>query len=192
MNSNEKSHKRICLNFQQKHEGFVNVCMPDPDNPEHLALANYNLPAPLESYKAPPRKAVQVPGSKSRSKSNEFVCSQCPAKLASSYGLKTHEVIFHSFHYDCTFCPTSYSLQDEEKFKKHLFRHEHRKHECIHCGYSTSLFNPLATHLKHEGPYHGNKCTQCDERFKSHQDFKVTKKVVQGESSISVHGRHLD
>ena len=52
------------------------------------------------------------------------------------------------------------------------FRHESRKHECIHCGFHQSTLKLLESHFKTEGPFHNNKCTQCSARFTSHEEYK--------------------
>ena len=53
-----------------------------------------------------------------------------------------------------------------------IFRHESRKHECIHCGFHQSTLKLLESHFKTEGPFHNNKCTQCSARFSSHEEYK--------------------
>ena len=53
-----------------------------------------------------------------------------------------------------------------------MFRHENRKHECIHCGFQQSTLKLLESHFKTEGTFHNNKCTQCPDRFNSNAEYK--------------------
>ena len=56
-------------------------------------------------------------------------------------------------------------------FARHLYLHEHEHpqikfpHECLACDFKTPYTESAKGHIKRQGPFHNNKCPNCDERF---------------------------
>ena len=56
-------------------------------------------------------------------------------------------------------------------FARHLYLHEHEHplfkfpHECLACDFKTPYTVNAQLHIKRQGPFHNNKCPNCEERF---------------------------
>ena len=56
-------------------------------------------------------------------------------------------------------------------FARHLYLHEHEHpqfkfpHECLACDFKTPYTENAKGHIKRQGPFHNNKCPNCEERF---------------------------
>ena len=62
-------------------------------------------------------------------------------------------------------------------FARHLYGHEHNHsqiecpHECLACDYKTPYTFQVEQHIEQQGPFHNNKCPNCDERFSTRSAF---------------------
>lgn len=132
----------------------------------------WELPKPLEEYKS----QAQEPKVTIDDKDNPLACHLCPSRFKNDYGLQSHLIKFHSEHYACTSCYKAFALNDIDKFKLHIFKHQQQllmgKNYCIQCGASFQRSNGLHEHQKLRGQFHDDQCAQCEDRFVSHEDYK--------------------
>ena len=124
----------------------------------------------------PPAKSVEVANLLLENE-KEFSCDKCYKQFTAKNNLEDHMTRFHEQHFKCSQCPRLYSLEKEDLFRLHMFKHDtmsndKRKHECIHCGYSSFHLTKVKKHIKRKGPYHNNQCTICEATSSNHADFK--------------------
>ena len=56
-------------------------------------------------------------------------------------------------------------------FARHFYLHEHDHpqfkfpHECLACDFKTPYIVAAKEHIEQHGPFHNNKCPNCDEKF---------------------------
>ena len=101
---------------------------------EHQKLfETYELPKPLKEFKVD-LKAVTLK-SKSKTSTNssteidynkKYGCHLCTSRFTSNQNLQSHLIKLHSEHYNCLFCKKAFALDQEEEFKRHMFRHENK------------------------------------------------------------------
>ena len=166
----ERDLKVQCEKFLEDYKEFANLSIPNEDNPESKALETYHLPNGIDSYKTQPKKIERI--NTKQDPLHPYPCQECEAWFNSPYVLKNHVLLYHSEHYQCPQCKYAAHLDQIEEFRLHMFRHESRKHECIHCGTTFSSLKTLESHFKNEGPYHNNQCTTCHLRLTSHQEYR--------------------
>ena len=51
-----------------------------------------------------------------------FGCDKCSYRFLCEKSLKEHILKFHSQHYECIYCARNFDLQENENFRKHMFR----------------------------------------------------------------------
>lgn len=149
---------------------------------EHKELMEtYELPKPLESFKRAPNSTKPKPTSKGKTReidfSKEFGCELCAARFSTNASLGYHLTTYHFDHYDCLYCKEAYTLDQAEKFKMHMFKHEHNlikgtSSTCVQCGKYFRFAGHLQEHVKARGQFHDDQCAQCERRFTTHQDYK--------------------
>ena len=166
----ERDLKVQCEKFLEDYKEFANLSIPNEANPESKALETYHLPNGIESYKTQPKKIERI--NTKQDALHPYPCQECEAWFNSPYVLKNHVLLYHSEHYQCPQCKYAAHLDQIEEFRLHMFRHESRKHECIHCGTTFCSLKSLESHFKNEGPYHNNQCTTCHTRLTSHQEYR--------------------
>ncbi len=166
----ERDLQNQCDKFMKKYQEFANLCVPSEENPESKAFETYHLPSGIDAYINPPKNLDKV--NTVQDHVHPFPCPSCSAWLNNPYALKNHQLQYHQEHLQCPQCKFITSLDQAQDFKVHMFRHESRKHECIHCGYTNASLKLLESHFKTEGPFHNHKCTQCSTTFQNYQDYK--------------------
>ena len=110
-------------------------------NDEYKQLfETYQLPKPLESFKMPSfaSKNIEV-GCRVIDYTKEFSCDLCSSRFLTSGNLEHHVTKCHFEHYDCIYCKRSFKLDQADKFKLHVFKHEHNlinttASTCVQCG----------------------------------------------------------
>lgn len=167
-NRNERELKLSCEKFLKDYANYANLSIPDEANPESKVFATFQFPNAMETYICQPKPTVKI----NSDKHHPYACESCPARLNSASSLKTHNIVFHMEHFQCSFCKHVSPLDQLEDFKLHMMRHETRKHECIHCGYINTSLRGLEIHFKSEGKFHNNKCSQCSYVSKSYGEYK--------------------
>ena len=163
LSRSERDVKTQCEKFLKKYSEFANLSIPSEENPESRLFETFEIN--LENYLCQPKKLDKIVAAQDLT--HPYPCQSCPAWFNNQYSLKNHELVFHSQHYQCTYCKHVSPLDQAEDFKVHIFRHEIRKHECIQCGFVNANLKTLEAHFKAEGAFHKNKCAQCDQKFSS-------------------------
>lgn len=129
---------------------------------------------PLDTYRAPPQ-TMKFKENPERDADKNYKCTMCNRKCTSMQNLKGHEIKYHSEHYNCPKCFKSFSLDDTEGFRLHLFKHEYlltpRPNMCIHCGKVFKINKILHEHMKKAGPHHADECAQCPFRFTTYEEY---------------------
>ena len=137
---------------------------------------SYELPKPLQDFK--------VPAFESKTKlyinaevdfNKPFACQICGSRFASNQNLQSHVIKLHSEHYNCCFCKKVFALDKVEDFKLHMFKHDNKmlsKCACIQCGIFFQQSYKFHEHIRRKGPYHDNQCTQCSDKFSTHEDYR--------------------
>ena len=149
---------------------------------EHKEMfETYELPKPLETFKRPPNSTKPKPTSKGITRaidySKEFACEICAARFSTNASLQYHLTTFHYDHYDCHYCKEAFTLDQVEKFKMHMFKHENNLIKstcstCVQCGKYFRFAGHLQEHVKARGQFHDDQCAQCEKTFSSHDDYK--------------------
>lgn len=167
-NRNERELKLSCEKFLENYADYANLSIPDEAHPESKVFATFQFANPIENYICQPKPAVKIHADKH----HPWACEFCPARLNTASSLKNHNIVFHTEHFQCNLCKHVSSLDQLQDFKLHMMRHETRKHECIHCGFTNTTLRGLEIHFKSEGSFHNNKCTQCSYVSKTHAEYK--------------------
>jgi hypothetical protein len=164
--------------IQEKYKDFIKVCIPNITDSPDIKYDDYIPSKPLESYfirQRPESRKKKLPLDHDKL---PFMCEHCPRRFPLESNKIGHETKYHSSHYQCPYCKNVFPEEHCEKFKKHLYKHEHvsktfEPHECIQCGMRDYILPALETHInKLRGPFHNNQCTQCEDRFRSHDEYK--------------------
>ena len=133
---------------------------------------------PLEFYWKPPRPPSRKKKQPKDYEKYPLECQHCSKRFTSEILQAFHLKVYHSPHFQCPYCPNAYHQHESQKFKKHLYNHEHvtktdRPHSCIQCGKEDFCLQRLQKHIDNfRGPFHNNQCTQCSEKFQNHQDYR--------------------
>ena len=95
----------------------------------------FELPKPIEDYRKQPKDIKSCPAKSKMEAGNSknimskspslrpINCSYCQVLLSGSFLLKDHVIKFHSEHLRCPICDAANSIEDVDKFKRHLFIH---------------------------------------------------------------------
>ena len=104
-----------------------------------------------------------------------YACHVCSSRFASNQNLQSHLIKLHSEHYNCCFCKKAFALNQPEEFKLHMFKHEHKMLAtacCVQCGKFFQQSYKFHEHLKRKGPHHDDQCSQCSDKFSTHDEYK--------------------
>lgn len=137
---------------------------------------NYDFPRPLESFRMPASKGGTRKASIGANKPH--TCKECNAGFSTSQILNDHIIKIHNDHFQCHLCHKSFSIEQSEDLRLHLFKHDqnilgNRKIECVQCGNIFGRPNKLEEHIKEKGPKHDDQCAQCTERFTTHAQYRA-------------------
>ena len=116
----ERDLKNQCEKFIQDHPNVANLSIPDEENPESKAFETYHLPCEIDTYKSPPKKIEKL--NTVQDHLHPYPCPSCPGWLNNPYALKNHQLLYHSEHYQCSYCKHVSPLSQSEDFKLHMFR----------------------------------------------------------------------
>ena len=148
-------------------------------NDEYKQLfETYQLPKPLESFKMPSfaSKNIEI-GSRVIDYTKEFSCDLCSSRFLTSGNLEHHVTKCHFEHYDCIYCKRSFKLDQADKFKLHVFKHEHNlinttASTCVQCGKYFRFGNQYQEHIKLKGEFHDDQCSQCNDKFATYEEYQ--------------------
>ena len=138
-------------------------------------LRSYEHSKPLTEYKVPPCDTRMKKNIGSVDYSKEFSCDMCSGRFATEKIMFEHMTRMHEEHFDCPYCNHSFRLDEEEKFKLHLFKHDHKllnSTACVQCGKFFRQPSHYRNHLKVRGTYHDDQCTQCPVKFSTYEEYK--------------------
>ena len=141
---------------------------------EHLLLS-YIPPKPMEEYKVMPSDHKNKKVNSAVDFDKKFPCDVCGGRFLSEKILESHKTRLHEEHYECTFCNHTFRLDEEEKFRVHLFKHDHKlliSNECVQCGKHFKQPLHYKKHVKFRGEYHDDECAQCTVKLTSYDDYK--------------------
>ena len=98
---------------------------------EHQKLfETYELPKPLKEFKVTALKTKSKTSTNNSSTeidySKKYGCHLCSSRFTSNQNLQSHLIKLHSEHYNCSFCKKAFALDQEDEFKRHMFRHENK------------------------------------------------------------------
>ena len=166
------SHKMM-LEYQIRFKNTftVNMCPPDFTTED---FASFVFPKPIEELIVFPEKLSKI------APKSGTECDVCNERVSTPTALREHFIQFHTVHYLCpyekcgyVFSKSNNDQNDLAKLARHIFYHDRKPlqynypHECLACGYKTPYTCYIADHLKHQGPFHDNKCPNCEDRFYS-------------------------
>ena len=144
-------HKNYSL-IQDKYKDYLCITIPNIETLDFLKFSKYIPRQPLESYWKAPR-----PPSRKKKPPKDYDkyplgCDLCSKRFTSEILQAFHLKVYHSPHYQCPYCPNAYHQEEQSKFKKHLYNHEHvtktaKPHECIQCGKEDFCLQRLQKHI---------------------------------------------
>ena len=148
-------------------------------NEEHKAIfESYELPKPVESYKMPSFESRNIDiGCRVIDYTKEFCCELCSSRFLTSGNLEHHITKCHFEHFDCTYCKRSFKLDQADKFKLHMFKHEHNlinttASTCVQCGKYFRFGSQYQEHIKLKGEFHDDQCAQCNDKFATYEEYQ--------------------
>jgi len=148
-------------------------------NDEHKAIfESFELPKPLETYKMPSFESRNIDiGSRVIDYTKEFCCELCSSRFLTSGNLEHHITKCHFEHFDCTYCKRSFKLDQADKFKLHMFKHEHNlinttASTCVQCGKYFRFGSQYQEHIKLKGEFHDDQCAQCNDKFATYEEYQ--------------------
>ena len=177
------------VQIQEKYKNHLKITVPTLSNSSktHVRFSDYQPLQPLETFWKPCRPPSRKKKEPKGYEKYPFACKSCPKKFTNDNLLSFHIKVYHNPHFQCPYCPNAFHQEEANKFKKHLFNHEHvtetdLPHECIQCGKQDFCLQRLQKHIdEFRGPFHNNQCTQCSEKFENHANYKDhVKKCHQG------------
>ena len=163
---------------QEKYKDYLRVTIPNLGEPEDVKFTNYKPLQPLDEFWKPPRAPSRKKKKPAGYEDYPLNCKLCSKRFTSDILKAFHIKVYHNSHYQCPYCPNAFYQDEAFKFKKHLYKHEHVTktaipHECIQCGKTDFCLQRLQKHIDNfRGPFHNNQCTQCHERFSSHEEYR--------------------
>ena len=148
-------------------------------NDEHKAIfESFELPKALESYKMPSFESRNIDiGCRVIDYTKEFCCELCSSRFLTSGNLEHHITKCHFEHFDCTYCKRSFKLDQADKFKLHMFKHEHNlinttASTCVQCGKYFRFGSQYQEHIKLKGEFHDDQCAQCNDKFATYEEYQ--------------------
>jgi len=138
----------------------------------------YELPKPIEEFKMPSFESRIKHTSRVIDYTKELSCETCGARFSAKQNLLDHVTKYHYEHYDCLFCKRSFKIEDLDKFKYHMFKHEHNllnttSSTCVQCGKFFRFSSHYREHMKARGPYHNDECAQCSKKLPSYDEYRI-------------------
>ncbi|XP_045498601.1 zinc finger protein 32-like [Colias croceus] len=101
---------------------------------------------------------------KPKERTDDWMCSMCPARYSSAGGLEAHELVHAGLRpHRCTCCDHAYTSRSA--LLRHARKHSGERYTCDHCGRDFSSKTAIAAHMDTHLPLKKYACTECEKRY---------------------------